>query len=42
MRLIAEVHEEIAGLLRGPASGWMQRHCEDADPPGRVLDYARM
>jgi hypothetical protein len=38
VRLIAEVHEEVAGLLRGPSFGWMQRDSEDADPPGRVLD----
>jgi hypothetical protein len=37
--LIAEIHEEIAGLLGGPLPGGMQGDSEDADAPGRVLDY---
>jgi len=39
--LSAEVHEEVAGLLGGPLSGRMQSDPEDADAPGRVLDYAQ-
>ena len=36
MRLRAEVHHQVAGLLHGPVPGWMQRDPEDADTPGRV------
>jgi len=36
--LLAEVHKQVAGLLRGPRSGGVQRDAEDADAPGRVLD----
>ena len=39
--LVAEVHEEVAGLLGGPVPGWMPRDAEDADPPGRVLDHGQ-
>ncbi len=41
VRLIAEVHEEVAGLLGGPFPGGMQRDAEDADPPDRVLDHGQ-
>ena len=41
MCLIAEVHEEIAGLLSGPVTGRMQRDAEDADPPGRVFYHGQ-
>jgi hypothetical protein len=34
MRLIAQVHEQVAGLLGGPRPGGMLRDCEDADAPG--------
>ena len=37
VRLLAEVHEEIACLLGGPLPGRMPRDSEDADAPGRVL-----
>ncbi len=37
--LLAEVHEEVACLLGGPLPGGMQGDPEDADAPGRVLDY---
>jgi hypothetical protein len=37
--LLAEVHEEVAGLLGGPLPGEMQGDAEDADAPGGVLDY---
>src|ERR1022692_2685447 len=39
--LVAEVHEEVACLLGGPFPGGMQGDAEDADPPGRVLDYGQ-
>jgi len=35
--LLAEVHDQVAGLLGGPFSGWVQGDCEDADAPGGVL-----
>ena len=41
VRLVAEVHQEVAGLLRGPVSGWMQRDAEDVDPSGRVPDHGQ-
>ena len=41
VRLIAEVLEEVAGLLRGPVPGWMQRDSEDADAQGGVLDHGQ-
>ena len=39
MCLFAKVHDQVAGLLGGPRSGWMQGDSEDADAPGGVLDY---
>jgi hypothetical protein len=39
--LFAEVHEEVAGMLGGPLPGRMQSDPEDADAPGRVLDYGQ-
>jgi hypothetical protein len=39
MRLFAEVHEEVAGLLRGPFPGGMLSDSEDADAPAGVLDH---
>ena len=41
MRLVAEVHEQVAGLLGGPFPGGMQGDAEDADAPGRVLDHGQ-
>ena len=41
MCLVAEVHEEVAGLLSGPLPGGMQRDAEDADAPGRVFYYGQ-
>ena len=41
MRLLAEVHEEVAGLLGGPRSGWVLCDSEDADAPGGVLDHGQ-
>ena len=37
MRLLAEVHGQVASLLGGPFSGWVQGDSEDADAPGGVL-----
>ena len=39
--LLAEVHEEAAGLLGGPLPGGIQGGPEDADAPGRVLDHGQ-
>jgi hypothetical protein len=39
VRLLAEVHDQVAGLLGGPFPGWMQGDSEDADAPGGVLDH---
>src|SRR5450631_122938 len=41
VRLLAEVHEEVAGLLGGPFPGWVQGESEDADAAGRVLDHGQ-
>ena len=41
MRLLVKVQEEVAGLLGGPFPGGMDGDAEDADAPGRVLDYAQ-
>ena len=41
VRLLAEVHDQVAGLLGGPLPGGMQSDPEDADVPGRVLDYGQ-
>src|SRR5438552_18384240 len=32
--LLAEVHDQVASLLGGPFSGWVQGDSEDADAPG--------
>jgi hypothetical protein len=37
LSLLAEVHHQVASLLGGPFSGWVQGDCEDADAPGGVL-----
>ena len=37
VRLLTEVHEEVACLLSGPLPGGVQRDAEDADAPGRVF-----
>ena len=36
--LVAEVHDQVAGLLGGPFPGGVQGDPEDADAPGGVLD----
>jgi len=37
VRLLTEVHEEVACLLGGPLPGGVQRDAEDTDAPGRVF-----
>jgi hypothetical protein len=39
VRLLVEVHEEIACLLGGPFPGGMEGDAKDPDVPVRVLDY---
>ena len=41
VRLVAEVHEQVTGLLGGPWARWMLGDAEDADAPGRVLDHGQ-
>src|ERR1019366_10247244 len=41
LRLLAEVHEQVAGLLGGPRPGGIQGDAEDADAPGRVLEHGQ-
>src|ERR1017187_2354747 len=41
VRLLAEVHDQVAGLLGGPFPGRMQGDSEDADAPGGVLDHGQ-
>ena len=38
---LAEVHQQVAGLLGGPFPGRVQGDAEDADAPGRVLDHGQ-
>jgi hypothetical protein len=38
VRLVADVHDQVPGLLGSPFPGGMQRDAEDLDAPGRVLD----
>ena len=39
--LLAEVHDQVAGLLDGPFPGGMQRDSQDADAPAGVLDHGQ-
>ena len=41
LRLLAEVHQQVPGLLRGPLPGGMQSDPEDADAPAGVLDHGQ-
>jgi hypothetical protein len=41
VRLLAEVHRQVPGLLCGPLSRWMQGDAEDADAPAGVLDHGQ-
>jgi len=36
---LAKVHQEVAGLLGGPGSGWMSRDAHDMHGPGLDLHY---
>ena len=39
--VLAEVHDQVAGLLGGPFPGWMQSGSQDADAPAGVLDHGQ-
>ncbi len=41
MRLLAQVHDQVPGLLSGPLPGWMKSDPEDADAPAGVLDHGQ-
>ena len=41
VRLPAEAHQQVAGLLGGPFPRRVQGDAEDADAPGRVLDHGQ-
>jgi hypothetical protein len=41
VRLLAEIHDQVPGLLRGPRPGRVQGDPEDADAPGGVLDHGQ-
>ena len=41
MHMLAEVHEEVAGLQGGPFPGRVQGDSGDADAPGGVLDHGQ-
>jgi hypothetical protein len=42
VRLLAEIHGQVAGLLGGPVPGWMQRDSQDVDAPAGVLDHGQV
>src|SRR5450755_5019029 len=39
--MLAEIHEQVAGLLGGPVPGGMQRDSENPDAPAGVLDHGQ-
>ena len=41
IRLFAEIHDQVAGLLGTPFPGRMQGDSEDADAPAGVLDHGQ-
>jgi len=41
VRVLAEIHDQVAGLLGGPVPGGMQRDSQDADAPAGVLDHGQ-
>ena len=41
IRLVTEIHDQVAGLLGGPLPGGMQGDAKDADAPGRMLYYGK-
>jgi hypothetical protein len=41
VRLLAEVHDQVAGLLSGPFPGGMRSDSENPDAPAGVLDHGQ-
>jgi hypothetical protein len=41
VRVLAEIHEQVAGLLGGPVPGGMERDSENPDAPAGVLDHGQ-
>src|ERR1039457_1892111 len=41
VRLVADIHDQVAGLLGGPFPGGMQRDPENPDAPAGVLDHGQ-
>ena len=41
VRMLAEIHEQVAGLLGGPVPGGMQHDSENPDAPTGVLDHGQ-
>jgi hypothetical protein len=41
VRLLTEVHDQVAGLLGGPFPSWMQGGAQDADAPGGVFSHGQ-
>jgi hypothetical protein len=41
VRLLAEVHDQVPGLLGTPLPGWMQSEPENADTLAGVLDHGQ-
>jgi hypothetical protein len=41
VRLLAEVHDQVAGMLGTPFPGRMRGYSEDADAPAGVLDHGQ-
>jgi hypothetical protein len=41
VRMLAKVHDQVAGLLGGPVSGGMRSDSDDADAPAGVLDHGQ-
>jgi hypothetical protein len=41
VHLLAEVHQQVPGLLGGPRPGRVRGDPEDADAPGGVLDHGQ-
>jgi hypothetical protein len=39
--MLAEFHQQVAGLLSGPLTGGMQSYPENADAPAGVLDHGQ-
>jgi hypothetical protein len=41
VRLLAEIHDQVAGLLGGPFPGGMRSDSENPDVPAGVLDHGQ-